>query len=275
MSILRKYSIGKNVILLFAAAIMLSPFYISFVYSMKTREQITFTGLRFPSEFHLENFSQAVEASNFYVVLKNSVITTVPTVILLIIICPMAAYVLARNTGKAYNIIYSLFLTALLIPYQSVMLPQYMNLKQAGLLNTYLGAVMVRAAFNISFNILLFTSFVKTVPIELEEAAMIDGAGRMKTFFRIVFPLLKSVLCTAVIINALFSWNDFTITLNILMKEEMKTIPLMLYRFFGEYNVELNLAFAAFTLSMIPILILYFLLQRYIVEGVMSGAVKG
>lgn len=104
---------------------------------------------------------------------------------------------------------------------------------------------------------------------------MIDGAGRMKTFFRIVFPLLKSVLCTAVIINALFSWNDFTITLNILMKEEMKTIPLMLYRFFGEYNVELNLAFAAFTLSMIPILILYFLLQRYIVEGVMSGAVKG
>ena len=275
MSIIRKYSIGKNVILLFAAAIMLSPFYISFVYSMKTREQIKFTGLRFPSEFHLENFSQAVEASNFYVVLKNSVITTVPTVLLLIIICPMAAYVLARNTGKAYNIIYSLFLTALLIPYQSVMLPQYMNLKQAGLLNTYLGAIMVRAAFNISFNILLFTSFVKTVPIELEEAAMIDGAGRMKTFFRIVFPLLKSVLCTAVIINALFSWNDFTITLNILMKEEMKTIPLMLYRFFGEYNVELNLAFAAFTLSMIPILILYFLLQRYIVEGVMSGAVKG
>ena len=266
MSILRKYSIGKNVILLFAAAIMLSPFYISFVYSMKTREQITFTGLKFPSEFHLENFSQAVEASNFYVVLKNSVITTVPTVLLLIIICPMAAYVLARNTGKAYNIIYSLFLTALLIPYQSVMLPQYMNLKQAGLLNTYMGAVMVRAAFNISFNILLFTSFVKTVPIELEEAAMIDGAGMIKTFFRIVFPLLKS---------ALFSWNDFTITLNILMKEGMKTIPLMLYRFFGEYNVELNLAFAAFTLSMIPILILYFLLQRYIVEGVMSGAVKG
>ncbi len=97
-------------ILLFAAGNYVVPFYISFVYSMKTREQITFTGLRFPSEFHLENFSQAVEASNFYVVLKNSVITTVPTVILLIIICPMAAYVLARNTERLITLFIRCFL---------------------------------------------------------------------------------------------------------------------------------------------------------------------
>lgn len=261
--------------LLIAALIMLAPFYISFVYAVKTKEQITFTGLAFPTEFHWENFTQAMEASNFLVVLKNSLITTIPTVVLLVIICPMASYVLARNTGRIYNLLYSVFLTALLIPYQSIMLPQYIDLKNAGLLNTYLGAILVRAAFNISFNILLFTSFIKNVPMDLEESARIDGANQVVAYFRIVFPLLKSVISTAIIINALFAWNDFTITLNILMKEEMKTIPLMLYRFFGEYNVELNLAFAAFTLSMIPILILYFSLQKYIVDGVMSGAVKG
>ncbi len=275
MKKIRWYVVVQKIFLLIAAVIMMAPFYISFVYSVKTREQITFTGLRLPREFHWENYIRAIEASNYIQVLRNSIITTVPTVILLIVICPMASYVLARNGGRIYNIIYSMFLTALLIPYQSIMLPQYMNLKTAGLLNTYQGAVLVRSAFNISFNILLFTSFIKSVPLELEEAARIDGAGMIRTFIEIVFPLLKSVLCTAVIINALFSWNDFTITLNILMKEEMKTIPLMLYRFFGEYNVELNLAFASFTLSMIPILILYFSLQKYIVEGVMSGAVKG
>ncbi len=271
----RLFAAVQKLCLFLMAVVMLSPFYISFVYSLKTKEQITFTGLAFPTEFHWENFSEAMEASNFLCVLKNSLITTIPTVLLLILVCPMASYILARNTTRFYNIIYSLFLTALLIPYQSIMLPQYMNLKNAGLLNTYLGAILVRAGFNISFNILLFTSFIKTVPVELEEAARIDGAGMIKVFFVIVFPLLKSVLCTAIIINALFSWNDFTITLNILMKEEMKTIPLMLYRFFGEYNVELNLAFAAFTLSMLPILFLYFTLQKYIVDGVMSGAVKG
>lgn len=275
MKKLKWYVVVQKLFLLLAAVVMLAPFYISFVYSVKTKEQITFTGLAFPTEFHWENFTQAIEASNFIQVLKNSIITTVPTVMLLIIVCPMASYVLARNTSRIYNMIYSLFLTALLIPYQSIMLPQYMNLKDAGLLNTYQGAILVRSAFNISFNILLFTSFIKSVPLELEEAARIDGAGMIKTFFSIVFPLLKSVLCTAIIINALFAWNDFTITLNILMKEELKTIPLMLYRFFGEYNVELNLAFAAFTLSMIPILILYFSLQKYIVDGVVSGAVKG
>lgn len=265
----------RVVILLLAAAVFLAPFYISFVYSMKTKQEITFTGLQLPKILHFENFTNAIEASNFFRALYNSVVVTVPTVLLLMFLCPMASHVLARNTGRASMLTYTFFLSALLIPYQAIMLPQYINLKQLGLLNTIWGAVLVRSAFNISYNILIFTSFIKSVPRELEEAAQVDGLNRFSCFWRIVFPLLKPVVATSIVINTLFSWNDFTISLTILMKEEMKTLPIMLYSFFGEYNIELGMAFAAFTLSMIPVLVLYFCLQRYIVDGITAGAVKG
>lgn len=257
------------------ALIFLSPFYIAFTYASKTKQEIAFTGLSFPKTIHFENFTRAIEMSGFYKALYNSVVTTIPTVIILTVICSMAAYIIARKNSRIYNIFYYLFLAALLIPFQSIMLPLYINLKDWGMLNSLTGFVLTRVGFQIAFTILVITGFVKSVPKEIEEAASIDGAGRFKTFWLVVFPLMKPIVFTSIVLNSLYTWNDFMISVVVLQKNDVRTLPLTQFFFFGENSIELNLAFAAFALSMIPILILYLVLQRYIISGITVGAVKG
>lgn len=251
------------------------PFYIAFIYAFKTREEITFTKLAFPSVFHLSNFVDGIAKSNFWNALKNSVICTIPVVIMLTLFCALGAYIIARRKSKFYNAVYYLMVGAMIIPYQVIMTPLYMNLKSMGLINTLGGFILTRTGFQIAFTLLVITGFVKNVPIELEEAAMIDGAGQYRTFWSICFPLMQPVIYTSVILNTLYTWNDFQVSLTILQRESIRTIPLMQFYFFGENTSALNLAFAVFLLSMIPILILYFALQRYIIAGITSGAVKG
>ncbi len=262
-------------IMLLVALLFFAPFYVAFVYSFKTNPEITFTGLSFPQVFHWENYAQAIEMSNFWKALYNTVYTTVPTVVIITVVSIMAAYIIARNNTKFYNGIYYLMVGAIVIPFQAIMLPLYVNLKNFGMLNNLWGFIIVKCGFLIAFNILLVTGFVKTVPKELEEAASIDGAGFLRTFWQIVFPLLKPIIFTSVVLNTVYTWNDFQIALVILQKAKVRTLPLTQFYFFGEHSIQLNLAFAAFIMSMIPLLVIYFMFQKYIVNGVMAGSVKG
>lgn len=253
---------------------ILSPFYISFVYSVKTKSEIAFTALQFPTVLHFENYIDAINKSNFFNAAKNSVIVTVGTVMILTTVCSMAAYVLARCKGKVYSAIYYICLAAIMVPFQVVMLPLYKIIAGMNLMNTNLGLILAIAGFQVGYNVFLFTGFIKGVPVELEEAAAIDGCGKFRTFWMIVFPNLKPIIATSVILNVLNSWNEFSITLIIAQKEVAKTIPLSQYTFFGQYSSDLNLAFAYSNLAIIPVIILYFLLQKYIVGGLMVGGVK-
>ena len=261
--------------MLAVAFVILVPFYVAFVYSMKSFQDITFTGMALPTQICWENFTVAVERSNYFSALKNSLLTTVPTVLFMLLIAPMAAYVLGRNTTRTYRIIYSIFMAGLLIPFQSVMMPLYARLKEMGLVNTPTGFVLVRSAFALPFNIMVITGFVKNVPREIEEAAIIDGASAYRTYFQIVFPLLSPVVNSMIVINALDSWNDFQLSVIFMMKNTSRTLPVMLYNFFGSYSIELNYAFATCVLSMLPVLIFYLFMQKYIINGVVAGAVKG
>ena len=153
--------------------------------------------------------------------------------------------------------------------------PLYANLKVFNLLNTYAGNVIVKTGFQVSTTILMLTGFINNVPREIEEAAYIDGLSRGRTFWYIVFPLLRPVIISSVIINTLFAWNDFQLSLVTLTKDRYQTLPQALYSFFGKHVAELNLAFAAFTLAMIPLIALYLIFQKYITDGIMSGSVKG
>lgn len=276
---MRKRAVLKNVadrVMAVALALLfLSPFYIGIIYSFKTKQEITFTGLALPTKFELSNYAAVLEDGSFFRGMLNSLWTTLPSVILIMIICPMASYVFARNNKRIYNILYSLFLVAMLIPYQSVLLPIYSNMREWGLLNTFAGNIFVKVGFQISLSILICTGFVKGIPKELEEAAYIDGLGYFGTFWKIVFPLMKSVLISILIINALFAWNDFQLSTVTLTKETVQTLPQLLYRYFGVHSVDLNEAFAAFNLAMLPLIVLYLLLQKYITDGVMAGSVKG
>jgi raffinose/stachyose/melibiose transport system permease protein len=192
------------------------------------------------------------------------------------VVCSMAAYALSRNEdSRLFNVLYYVFLGAILIPFQAVMLPLYVNLRSLGLLNTIPGFIIAKVSFQIPFTLLIMTGFVKTVPRELEQAAYIDGAGMHTTFWLVVFPLMKPIVLTALVLNSLYAWNDFHIALIVLQDQDLRTLPLTQFFFFGENFMALNLAFAVFTLSMIPIIALYLILQRYIVSGITVGALKG
>ncbi len=255
--------------------LVISPFYIAVVYSVKSKPEMVTDRLAWPRQIHWDNFTRAVETSNFSLAVKNSLITTVWAVLIITLICTMAAYIIARKNNRFYNFLYYLFVGAMIIPFQSIMTPLYIDMTKWKLLNTLHGFVMAKIGFQIAFTVLLISGFVKSIPKELEEAAAIDGAGMYSVFFRIVFPLMKPVILTSVVLNTLNVWNDFQMSLTLLQKKEVRNIPLTQYFFFGENSIELGLAFALFILSMVPILILYLTLQKYIIGGITSGAVKG
>jgi raffinose/stachyose/melibiose transport system permease protein len=230
--------------------------------------------LGFSTNLTLSNYARGLKTPGFVSSFINSLVTTIPTVLIVILICAQGAYALSRAKNKIIQLFYYMFIASLLIPFQTIMLPLYVNLKGLHLFNSLVGFVLVRVGFQIAYNILLFTGFIKTVPVELEEAAYLDGLDVKKTFWLIVFPLLKPVLVTSIIINTVYTWNDFQTALIILQKTALRTLPLLQYAFFGEHYTDLGLAFSVFNMSAIPIIIIYLLLQKQIMGGLTAGAVK-
>jgi raffinose/stachyose/melibiose transport system permease protein len=269
------YTVLTTVLKAVIALVFLSPFYVALIYSVKSKQEIAFNRLAFPTVFHWDNFSRGIEMSNFFSAVKNSALSTVVTVVVLTIICSMAAYIIARKNNKFYNTVYYIFIAAMIIPFQSIMTPLYINLKSFALIDNLFGFILAKIGFQIAFTILIITGFVKSIPLELEEAAAIDGASRYGTFWKVVFPLMKPIIFTSVVLNSLSVWNDFQVSVVILQKVNVRTISLTQFYFFGENSIELGLAFAVFVLSMIPIIILYLLLQKYIISGITAGAIKG
>ena len=256
--------------------VTLIPFYISVIYSIKFKNEITINHLAWPQNPTLSNYFRVVtENEQFLIGLKNSVMTTIPTIFLLMIICSMASWVLARHDTRFYSWMYTIMTMGTLIPFQCIMLPLYLNMFKAGLVSTNLGFIIARSGLQVSISILVITSFVKTVPRELEQAAEIDGCGKFQTFWQIVFPLLKPINATQLVLNTVYVWNDYNTAVVLLRDKASRTQPLAQIVYFNENTAELNLAFAFFILAMIPILVLYFSLQKYVVSGVMAGAVKG
>ena len=269
--------VARNIVVVLITLVFVCPLYVSLVYSLKQPSEMGATSpLSLPKTLYLGNFRDViVKNGDFQTGFVNSLLTTVWIVAILTIITPMAAYVLARSRRKIYNFIYYVFLMGILIPFQCIMFPTYVNLKAVGLMNTLCGFVIVRTGFQIGMCILVITDFVRTVPAELEEAANIDGASIFRTFWRVVYPLMKPINVTMLVLNTLFSWNDFYVSVTILQSAQNRTLPLAQFVYRSESGVDVNQAFAFFTLCMLPVLILYLFSQRYIVSGIMSGAVKG
>ncbi|MGN7800339.1 carbohydrate ABC transporter permease [Leifsonia sp. 22587] len=253
----------------------LFPFYVAVVYAFKSPEETTRDPLGLPPAWRLDNFVAATKIPYFFTNILNSVIVTVSVVTVTVLICSMAGYIVTRRKSKVYSVIYYLFLLSILVPFQTIMFPLYVQLRSLGLINSLLGIIIVQIGVQVGYFAFLYAGFIKTIPVELEEAARLDGASRFTIFFRIVFPLLRPINLTVIVLAALGSWNDFLAPLMLLQKEDTRTLPLVQFYFFGQYSQQVNLAFAAAIVSMIPILILYFVLQRYIVSGMSAGAVKG
>jgi len=265
-----------NLIVYAAAVIFLVPFYISIVTSFKSRQEVAESVLSLPSRFMFENYAKAIEVTKLAVSFKNSVIVTVAATVLIVLTSAMAAYVIARNyERRSSRYLEVVFLAALMVPFQIIMIPVYKLLKSAMLLNNLTGAILILVGTSIPYCTFLLIGFIKTVPRELEESAIIDGAGPYRTFWVIVFPLLKPIVSVLAVLYVLWMWNDFNIALIVLQKEAVKTIPIQQFYFFGEFTIDLSLAFASACLSLVPIVAIFLMAQKYVIEGLTAGALKG
>lgn len=256
--------------------LFLSPFYIILVNSFKTKKEFLLTTLSLPEVATLENYAKAIEKMNFASAFKNSLIITVTSILLIIIFSSMAAWMLVRTNNKTSKFIFYSFVAAMLIPFQSVMLPlvDLFGKNHLNLINTYTGIIFMYIGFGASLSVFLFHGFIKSVPRELEEAAMIDGCNKFQSFWYIVFPLLKPITLTVAILNGMWIWNDFLLPSLVLQKKSLRTIPLSTKYFFGTYQADWTLAMAGLVLAILPIVIFYFFAQKHIIKGAMEGAIK-
>ena len=267
--------IGRAFLILMAV-IFAFPFLISVLLAFKSKQETAKSVLALPEKLHFENFSEAIVKANILRSMGNSIIITACSVVLVLVVASMAGYAIGRQYHKRGFRIYESILTAsMMIPFQTLMIPLYKMFRSMGLLNTLLGDIILIAGINMPFAIMMYIGFVRTLPIELEEAAMLEGCTQFGIFRMIIFPLLKPTTVTIAVLDALWAWNDFNASLLVLQKNEVKTVPMQQYVFFGEHSADYNMAFAAAVISMIPIVLFFIFMQKHIEEGMTAGAVKG
>lgn len=261
--------------LLFSFAIFVIPFIFILLTSLKSKPEANLLRLTWPSELHFENYLEVIRANNYLLLkaFKNSLILTAGAVVFLVITGALAGYVLARRKDRASRIIRNILTIGLMVPV--TIMPTIWVMKALNVYRTMFGMIMVETAINLSFTIMLYRGFVNTVPLELEEAGYIDGCNKFQMFGKIIFPLLKPVTSTVIILNAIAVFNDFTNPLYFLPGSENATVQLTLSSFSGRYASANNLLFADILLITVPMLILFLIFNKKIVSGMASGAVKG
>lgn len=263
-------------ILLFVCFIF--PFVLVVINVFKSKADITTDPLALVGAhgFTLSNFPEAMEKMDFWKSFANSAIITIFSTIITILLSAMAAFVIVRNKWKVCGALFGLMIASMVIPFQVLMIPLVSLYGGVlGILSHRATLIFMHVGFSVSMATFMFHGAINTnVPIALEEAGTIDGCTRWQIFWRIVFPLLKSTIATVAIIDAMAFWNDYLLPSLVLAKKELYTIPIATQAFYGTYSTDIGLVLAALLLAMLPILILYMFLQRYIVEGVTSGAVK-
>lgn len=255
------------------ALITVVPLGIMISAAVKSPAELASNPFGWPQEFQWETFKRAWTEANLTRGMRNSLILTSVSLVLLVVFGASAAYPLARRTK--WTPLFYFFLSGIMVPFQLAMLPLYRLMKVLHLINTYAGVIFIYVAVSLPMAIFLYTGFIKGVNRELEEAAMVDGAGKLRMFWQIIFPLLKPVTSTVIIMNIMSLWNDFFMALLFLPKKEMRTLQLSIFTFVGQYNSKLHLVMAAVILSMLPMVTVFLLLQQHFIKGMAGGAVKG
>lgn len=271
----RKYLLGDLLGILGALIIFIIPFLFMLVNSLKDKKEANLLELSWPSVLNWSNYAEVFKANNYQILtaFKNSLIITVATVAILVVICSMAGYVVQRRKDKPVRIMSNLIMTGLMVP--SSILPTIWILQNLHIYKTLFGMILIEVTLQIPFSIMLYRSFMASIPIELEEAGYIDGCSRFRVFSNIIFPLLKPVTATVIILNAVTVFNDFTNPLYYLPGAKNATVQLTLYNFIGQFSSSYNMLFADVILITIPMLILFLFFNKKIVDGMVAGAVKG
>lgn len=266
-----------HLILIAAAVYTLAPLALLLFNSFKSNNDIIESPVALPDSWSFEHITNAAGQINFFKSIGITFVITVVSIFLLVVVSSLAAWVMVRSKSLFGKILYMGFAAAMLIPFQSLMYPLLDIFEKLGMKNIP-GLIFMYGGFGISMSVFLYHGFIKSIPQSLEEAAIIDGANLFQMFFYVVFPLLKSTTVTVIVLNGMWIWNDYLLPFLVIgNREGVKTLTLELYfakLTSGQYGNPWELVFPAVLVTIIPIIILYIFVQKYIVAGVADGAVK-
>lgn len=263
----------KGIFFWVLSLIVIVPFLIVVFNAFKTQPEAINMALSLPDKWHFENFATVWEDGDILHALKNSLILSVSSVAVTVVCSSMCAYVISRNRTRFNRLIYVFFAMGLMVPVSNVTIVKV--LRVMGLYNTLPGTILVFIALIMPLSVFLYYGFIAGIPRELDEAAIVDGAGAVRIFVQVIFPLLKPATVTVIMINFLNVWNDFQIPLYTLPDPDKAVIVQKVYNFFGTYTASWNLVSVTIIYAILPILIVYLFGQKYIISGMTAGSVKG
>ncbi len=276
MSIKAKRMLGnivKEVLMWVLALAVIVPFLIVLLNAFKTKAEAYTMSLSFPAALHWENFAKVWQDGNILRSYGNSLFISVLAVAISVICSALCAFVLSRNRNKINHALYIYFSLGLMFPLSMVTVVKVM--RTIGLYNNRFGVVLLFSALMIPLSIFLYYGFVSGIPCELDEAAIVDGAGSVRLFFQIILPVMKPVTVTVIMINFLSAWNDFTVPLYLLPDPDKAVVVQQVYNFYGTFTASWNLVCVTILYAIAPILVVYIIGQKYIISGMVAGAVKG
>ncbi|USB33737.1 carbohydrate ABC transporter permease [Paenibacillus sp. YPG26] len=264
-----------EIILILLGLLFLVPFYFLLVNSVKEFGEILTNSAGWPTAYKWSNYTEAWTKTTFPQAFGNSLLITIVSNVLLVLTCSMAAYRMVRHDTRFNKLLYGAFVAAMVIPFQSLMIPLVKVVSTLGVMDTRTGLILCYLGFGAPITVFLLHGFVKTVPIDIEEAGRVDGSGTFGIFFRLVLPLMQPIIVTVIILNTLWIWNDYLMPSLILQSPEMRTIPIATYAFFGQFTKQWDLALPGLVLGIAPVVIFFLAMQKYIIEGIAQGSVKG
>ncbi|GAB3536743.1 carbohydrate ABC transporter permease [Arthrobacter tecti] len=268
----RPAAVVIGVALILMALLQLLPFYVTLTTALKDRTDLSSQWILPFNNLFFENFATAIESGNILQSIGNSALITLVSTALTCLIGALAAYPLARRRTAFNKTVMFLIVGLIMIPPLSILVPLYTLLSDLGALNTYWGAILVMIASHLPLSVFLYAAFMRTIPVSLEEAATIDGAGILQVFFRVVFPLLKPVTATVAILTGVGIWNEYALSVFILREPEMQTIAPSIAAFFSAQSNNFGAAAAASLMAVLPVLVAYLFLQKWFMKGMVAGS---
>ena len=274
----RKTNKILTILLIIGTVTVFFPLYMAVIIAFKNPNEMTNDvagALSLPKSWSFSNFAEAMQVTDFWHSLGNSLLITLVTIVLAILIHSIAGYVIGRGMRKikGFKFIYFYIVSGMFVPFSILMMPLVKQTAQMGIGNRF-GVIVLYLVFYMPMNVLLYSGYLKNIPEAMEEAANIDGASTWTTYWRVIFPMLKPMHATVAILTALGTWNDVMTPLVIMSGTGQNTLPLAQLNFQSQFGTNYNLAFASYILALIPILIFYVICQKQILNGVANGAVK-
>ena len=269
------WKIAVQVILLANAVLVLAPMALMGLSAFKSTREIFQNPFGIPTVWRFENFARVWVEARFALYFRNSVVVTLASIVVILVFGAMAGYALGRFRFSGNDLLYLYFLSGLMLPIRLGIIPLFILMRNLNLLDTHWALILTYAASGLPSAVFILTGFFRALPTDLDSAARIDGAGEWLIFRRVMLPLVRPALVIAAIYNLIPIWNDFFFPLVFIQSDRLKTLPLGMTTFFGQYYTDWALLFAGLTLAAVPVILLYVMLSQHFIRGLTAGAVKG